>query len=97
MEWKAGSESTHDVQTSTQNVATSHEMRFENSGQANLVRPLVRSAFDAHTPWRCLSANFRVVASDYSELLHAEVESRPLDSQTCRGPVGAGDNPAGML
>src|SRR6266403_4914266 len=32
-----------------------------------------------------------------AQLLHAEVKRRPLDSQTCGRPVGAGDNPPGLI
>src|SRR5467141_3841942 len=31
------------------------------------------------------------------KLLHPEIERRPLDSQTCGRPVGAGDNPPGLI
>src|SRR6202521_1692598 len=38
-----------------------------------------------------------LVGTGDAQLLHAEVKRRPLDSQTCGRPVGAGDNPPGLI
>src|SRR6267378_4034564 len=45
----------------------------------------------------CLTPQFRVVASNYPELLHSEVKRSPLDSQSRRGSVDTSDDPSGML
>src|SRR6267143_2116021 len=38
-----------------------------------------------------------LVGTGDAQLLHAEVKRRSLDSQTCGRPVGAGDNPPGLV
>src|SRR6266446_3966242 len=38
-----------------------------------------------------------LVGTGDAQLLHAEVKRGPLDSQTCGRPVGAGDNPPGLI
>src|ERR1700747_3155162 len=37
------------------------------------------------------------LASNYAKLLHSKVKRRPLNSQTCCGCLGTGDDPSGML
>src|SRR5260370_1887880 len=44
-----------------------------------------------------LCGNEILLGTRDAKLLHPEVKRRPLDSQTCGRPVGAGDNPAGLL
>src|SRR5258708_33382765 len=43
-----------------------------------------------------LCGNEILLGTRDAKLLHPEVKRRPLDSQTCGRPVGAGDNPAGQ-
>src|SRR6267154_1484878 len=38
-----------------------------------------------------------LVGTRDAKLLHPEVKGGPLDSQTCGGPVGTGDNPPSLL
>src|SRR5260370_40508173 len=44
-----------------------------------------------------LCGNEILLGTRDAKLLHPEVKRSPLDSQTCGRPVGAGDNPAGLL
>src|SRR5882762_862659 len=44
-----------------------------------------------------LGKKWILVGTRDAKLLHPEVKGRPLDSQTCGGPVGTGDNPPSLL
>src|SRR5258708_743863 len=44
-----------------------------------------------------LCGNEILLGTRDAKLLHPEVKRRPLDSQTCGRPVGASDNPPGLL
>src|SRR5882762_9736886 len=52
---------------------------------------------DARSMATLLRGKEILVGTGDAQLLHAEVKRRSLDSQTCGRPVGAGDNPPGLV